>query len=123
MKVGIEASCLENLLEVLLNVHTGKVVIQPYIKGLTSCIANLLSQIHLGRQNLQRIQIMTNPYFTYLYNECKRHSDAPIDSNHIIDFINSLEGQKGQAVFLAMRSAPQDKSRVKSVGSILGVVL
>jgi hypothetical protein len=67
---------------------------------------------------------MANAYFTFLYNECKRLSNTPVDIQAIKDFINSPEGQKGYKAFLLMRPAAPKENPTKHVAqSLTGIKL
>lgn len=65
---------------------------------------------------------MTNAYFTFLYSECKRLSNTPVDIQAIKDFMNSPEGLEGYRSFLLMRPNTPKQNPVKHVAlSLTGI--
>lgn len=62
---------------------------------------------------------MRSKYFTFLYNECKRSSKLPVDSNEIMQFINSPEGERGFRIFCAQKIINTEQPRPKHSREIL----
>lgn len=62
---------------------------------------------------------MRSKYFTFLYNECKRLSAAPVDSQEIKRFIDSPDGERGFKSFCAQQKKPVISTRPKSIGTLL----